>query len=140
MFGFLINAEVNDDAIAVKKFVELALNKYASLPRIQLIKRISNDFDENHRYIDGSNIRFVFAELKYFQFNFHNPLGDEDFHGLSATGEGKYAGFRLHVANGKDWHCSVKDGIAYRATGGAKRLAKIMHDKYGIIDIGKLNF
>ncbi len=44
----------------------------------------------------------------------------------------------LQVTDGHNWHCSVSDGIAYRATGGARKLVKVLESKYDIRDISKI--
>jgi len=135
LFGFLIGGEVNDDAVALKKLTDMAINKYAALEYDQLVEAISHDFDEEHRYIDSSDINFVYKELEEFQFSIRKSYSSEEFNDLSAFGLGKYAGVMLQVINGLDWHCSVSDGIAYSATGGAKKLVKVLESKYDIRDI-----
>lgn len=145
MFGFLIGSEVNDDAVALKKLTDMALNKYASLTHDQLAEVISRDFDEKHRFfsvhfaLTGIYANFVFPELIEFQFSVSDPGFGEKLNGLSVSGRGKYLGFMLYVSkNGSDWRCSVSNGIAYRATGGARKLVKVMSNKYGITDISGL--
>lgn len=135
MFGFLISGEVNDDAVALKKLTDMVMNKYATLEHNKLVEKITRDFDEGHRYIDSNDINFIFKELEDFQFGFRRLYGNELINDLSVFGQGKYAGVLLQVTGGKNWHCSVSDGIAYRATGGAKKLVKVLEKKYNIKDI-----
>jgi hypothetical protein len=138
MFGFLIGGEVNDDAVALKKLTDMVMNKYAALEHDQLIEAISRDFDEEHRYIDSNDINFFFKELEEFQFGFRKSYGNEAINDLSIFGRGKYAGVLLQVTDGKNWYCSVSDGIAYRATGGAKKLVKVLEKKFDIQDISNV--
>jgi hypothetical protein len=54
---------------------------------------------------------------------------------LAVTGSGRYAGFMLFASTDGLWRCSVSDGLAYSATGGAKKLAQLMEKKFGIRDM-----
>ena len=67
MFGFFNGGEANDDAVSLKKFTDMSLNKYSTLPRKELAVAITHNFDEKHRYIGAHQINFVFAELVEFQ-------------------------------------------------------------------------
>ena len=53
---------------------------------------------------------------------------------ISVIGDAKYAGFALYPKSApySDWHCSAKDGIAYKATAGAHKMVKVLKKKYGI--------
>ena len=134
MFGFLISGEVNDDAVALKKLTDMAINKYADLHDKQLDEAISHNFDESHRSIEARNINFVFNELEDFLFSLDISPSESATHNLSIFGRGKYAGFLLQVGEGSNWQCSASDGAAYRATGGARKLVKVLIKKYGITD------
>ena len=43
----------------------------------------------------------------------------------------------LQVHGGSSWSCSVSDGMGYKATGGAKKLVKVMCKKYGMRNYSK---
>lgn len=135
MFGFLIGSEVNDYAIQLKTFAEIAIKKYAGLSRQERTDAIRKDFPKSH-YIDSHQTNFVFDEIKEFQFSFDGSPVNKDSYCLTAFGHGKYAGFMLQIIDGK-WHCSVSDGLAYRATGGAKKLAQIMEKKFDVRNTDK---
>jgi hypothetical protein len=131
VFGFLIGGEVNDEAVALTKLTDLAVNRYSALKREQLVEAIERDFDQDHRYIGASEINFVYPELEHFQFGFDQSIN------LTVIGRGRYAGFMLNVIDSSR-ACSVSDGIAYRATGGAKKLVKVLVKKFGLTDTSEL--
>lgn len=138
MFGFLIKGEVNDDAVKLKTFAEMAVKKYANVSFNEAKKIVESDFMESARYIDSNQCNFYYEELPEFQFSLDRGL-DEVPLTLSVFGKGKYAGFMLQAIKGGDtWQCSTHDGIAYRATGGAKKLAQTMEKKFGFRDFSKL--
>ena len=139
MFGFLINSVVNDDAVRLKTFVDLALYKYAKIQTYKnLQEKIEADFDENARYTDNHQVSFVFPAFVDFQFCFDSIKLDKSIFPLNVIGRGKYAGFMLTVVDEKRWNSSVSDGIVYRATGGAKKLASVLEKKFSIGDMSKL--
>lgn len=128
---------MNDDAVALKKLVDLTINKYGELEPTQLKEQIPNDFEDEYHHISSDYVGFVYKELKEFQFSFHQLNNEDSNNDLMVEGRGKYAGFNLY-ARGSQWHSSARDGIAYRATGGAKKLVKVLEDKYDIQDMDKL--
>ena len=113
MFGFLIGNEVNDDAVALKKLTDMALNKYAALRYDDLAESVSRDFDEKHHHIDPHNVCFTFRELEGFQFCIKKSYREGAFNDISVFGRGKYAGILLQVTGGTNWSSSVTDGMAY---------------------------
>ncbi|QIG47939.1 hypothetical protein G5V57_09550 [Nordella sp. HKS 07] len=131
MFGFLIRSEVNDDAVRLKTLVDQAVSRYLSLSREELKTTIPQAFPESLHHIDHSGVNFIFPEFKEFLFML--KTGYDAHMSLSVLGRGKYAGFILSVGD-KNWNCSVSDGIAYRATGGAKKLAQLMEKKFNVFD------
>ncbi len=138
MFGFLIKGEVNDDAVKLKTFAEMAVKKYAHLSFDEAKKAVESDFDEGKRYIDEYHCTWIYDELPDFQFILSKGVGDEVFT-LMANGRAKYAGFMLHVGDiGEQWYASVQDGISYRATGGAKKLIQLMGNKFGVENMDKV--
>jgi hypothetical protein len=134
MFGFLIAGEVNDDAVKLKTFADIAISKYINLTRSDFEAAISKDFPSDRRYSDRHYISFRYPELREFLFSIDIPEQGELSHHLTAFGEGRYAGFMLQV-NKAEWHCSVSNGISYNATGGAKKIAQIMENKFGVKNI-----
>jgi hypothetical protein len=42
----------------------------------------------------------------------------------------------LQSDDAKGWACSVTNGIAFQATGGAKKLSQIFCKKFGAFDLG----
>lgn len=138
MFGFLIKGEVNDDAVRLKALADQAMAKYMPMTREQLKEAVHRDFPADLHHIDDFSVNFVFPDLGEFLFMLDTGRGkDDDDRFLSVQGRGKYAGFMLHASR-DNWHCSVSDGIAYRATGGAKKLVQLMESKFGILDMSKL--
>ena len=137
MFGFLIGGLVNDDAVKLITFTEMSLNKYGTLSTGELLTSIQSDFKEDHFHISDNRTTFVFGEIPEFQFSFEKRFRDEKGCTLTAFGKGKYAGLMLQVIDGDQWQCSVSDGILYRATGGAKKMAKILRKKFDVQDISK---
>ncbi len=137
MFGFLIGGEVNDDAVKLKTFTDMALNKYGNLPTDELGPAIKGDFDKDCYHIDMYTVNFRFKEIEEFLFSLESRAEEGKARTLTVFGNRKYAGFMLQVVDGENWHCSVSDGIGYRATGGAKKLAPIMKKKFGIRDFTK---
>lgn len=118
--------------------MEQSVNKYAKLSFAEAKHAVERDFEEKARYVDRSQCNFIYAEFPEFTFSLMQMLDGEPL-ALVAHGSGKYAGFLLNSANvGKGWHCSVMDGIAYRATGGAKKMADVMAKKYGVTDTTRL--
>src|SRR5687768_4771625 len=58
---------------------------------------------------------------------------------LSVVGGGRYGGFTLFVSGDRQfWYCAVGDGLAHSATDGAKKLAQLMENKFGIKDMKSL--
>ncbi len=141
MFGFLIAGEVSDDAVRLKTFTDMVLNKYRNLPTNELGAAIQNDFDKDYCHIATDTVNFRFKEIEEFLFCFpfwfERHVDAEVARALTVFGKGKYAGFVLHVAHGKNWHCSVNDGFTWRSTGGAKKLVQLMEKKFGIRDFTK---
>lgn len=137
MFAFLIKKEVNDDAVRLKLLCDKALNDYLLVPYDEALNLARDRFQSRSFYLSSDEFGFVFAELPEFQFarsrNF--PFGDC----LFATGRGKYHGFQLWIkSDGQDCMCSVYDGVSSSATGGARKLAKLMEKKYNVQDITKM--
>jgi hypothetical protein len=120
--------EVSDVAATLTKLTDMVVKKYVSLPHNQLAQAISHDFNGKSCHIDAHGVSFVFAELPDFQFNL--LTADSSRYGFWVAGRRQYAGFLLDV-NGSDWDCSANDGISYRATVEAKKLAEVMGKKYG---------
>ncbi|HEV7251677.1 MAG TPA: hypothetical protein VGN97_01050 [Mesorhizobium sp.] len=84
---------------------------------------------------DGATI--IFPDLSVFQFYIPFTGGITDQ--VMISGKGKYAGFSLGCTrNGMS--CSVRDGLAYSATGGAKKLGQVMTKKFGVMDMDRLPF
>lgn len=138
MFGFLIGGVVNDDAVKLKTFTDMALNKYRALSTAELGAEIEKEFDEEHFHVGTHTVNFRFKELEYFLFMFESFMEEEKPRNLTVVGKGRYAGFMLQVVDGDKWFCSVSDGIAYRATGGAKKLVQVMEKKFGVQNFTKL--
>ena len=138
MFGFLISGAVNDDAVKLKTFTDLALNKYGALSAAEQGGAIGREFDKEHCYVDAREVNFRFKELDDFLFSFTEPNEVGRPRSLSATGKGRYMGFMLQVIDGDNWQSSVSDGIAYKATGGAKKLQQVMEKKFGVRNFEKL--
>tara|TARA_B100000745_G_scaffold299342_1_gene249958 strand:- start:703 stop:1140 length:438 start_codon:yes stop_codon:yes gene_type:complete len=135
MFGFLIGGEVNDYAVQLKTFADIAIKKYAHLSQQDRADAIKQDFPGSG-YVGSNQTNFVFDEIKEFQFSFDHSLIGKNAYCLTAFGSGKYAGFMLQIIDGK-WNCSVSDGLAYNATGGAKKLAEIMEKKFDVRNMDK---
>ncbi len=112
----------------------MAINKYASLTKEELVETLSRDFDEDHRYIDTNSVNFVFKELGEFRFDLDLLSSDKPPYALTVSGNAKYLGFMLSASPESKWVCSSSNGINYRATGGAKRLVKVMNKKFDILD------
>lgn len=128
MFGFLISHEVNDDAVRLKQLVDIMGSKYLHLSNTELRSKIKRDFDADNYRIDPSDdfIILTFEELSYFVFNiFENKLMVE--------GNGKYAGFTLHANT--TIFCNVENGLFNNATGGARKLAKMMKKKFDFTNL-----
>ena len=138
MFGFLIGGMVNDDAVKLKTFIDMALNKFGALSTAELGAAIEKEFDKEHCHVDMHTVNFQFKELEDFLFAFDSFVEEGKPRALTAHGRGKFAGFMLQVVDGDKWLCSVSDGIAYRATGGAKKLVQVMQKKFGVQDFTKL--
>lgn len=139
MFGFLISGEVNDDAVRLKTFVDMALNKYAYLEEYSDLKSaVEANFDKRARHTDAQQVSFVYPELTEFQFCLDSSKFDKPMFPLNVIGRGKYSGFMLTVIEAEKWNCSVSDGISYKATGGAKKLASIMEKKFDVLDMSKI--
>lgn len=138
MFGFLIGSEVNDDAIALKKLVDISINKYSTMKFKDITKSISQNFNDECYSITFNSADFYFKELEEFSFSIMKSNNDASPHGLSVSGRGKYAGFMLQVSDESIWHCSALDRINFSVTGGSKKLVKILEKKYGIKDISAL--
>jgi len=132
MFSFLIRSEVNDVAVQLKTLADVAAAKYCNVSFETACAAVAADFDERNRHIDMHACTFVYSDLPAFQFYFPKQSTCVVVT-LSAIGHGRYAGFMLasHDA-GKGWYASVQDGIAYRATGGAKALVKMMEKKFRV--------
>lgn len=138
VFGFLIKGEVNDDAVRLKQIVDQALNKYGHLDQLELEETLRRDFPSDHLFIGRDDATFVHPNIEYFPCHLMVEPKDADARwSLSVHGRGKYAGFLLHAST-RGWHCSVSDGIAYRATGGARKLARTMCKKFDVTDMDKL--
>ena len=132
LFYFFINNEVNEDAANLAAITELVFSRYCNLKYSKLEKALANDFLNCQVYIDKDGANFYYKKLPYFQFLLSMTPNKEKLPlFLSVLGKGKYAGFGLHV-NDQHWSYSVKDAILFNATGGAKKLAKIMNKKYGV--------
>lgn len=139
MLGFVNAREVNHDAAVLKRLADIVINKYACLDSKQLSDIISHNFDESHRSIGISDVNFFFQELPEFLFSFNvGRKRSSDSSGLLVYGRGKYEGFLLMVIDKETLYCSVSNGIVYRATSRAKKLAKILSSKYDIPDTTKL--
>ena len=135
MFGFLINGEVNDEAVRLKAMTDHVLKKYFPLTCEKLTEVVILEFPGEQHYIDAHFINFVVPELAHFCFmTTIGPSPDSIGKQLSVLGRGKFAGFVLFPTL-DNWFCNVSDGIEYRATGGAKKLAKMMQKKYGVRDM-----
>lgn len=137
LFGFLIRGEVNDDAVRLKALVDQVVAKYMSLTHEELMEVVPRDFPaELYHAVENDDVmNFTFPDVKEFLFMLHTSEGNNN--SLTAIGRGKYAGFTLYTSD-SPWFCSVEDGITYRATGGAKMLAKLMAKKFGISDMTKI--
>lgn len=138
MFGWLIKNEVNDDAVRLKTLADMAASKYCRLSFKDACVAVKGDFNDQQRYVDHNSCTFVFEDFPDFQFSLdHFPV--DGALSLSAHGRGKYAGCMLQTTDGgANWHGSVSDGIAYRATGGAKKMMELLEKKFGVRDHGKM--
>jgi hypothetical protein len=136
-FGFLISGEVNDDAVKLKAFTELALNKYGSLPRSKLGKAIHEDFDKFACNTDRYTADFQFPEVEDFLFSFDRYDEEGLARTLTVHGSGKYAGFMLQVLRGNIWQCFIGDGVRTRATCGAAKMVEVMERKFGVRNFTK---
>ena len=126
MFAFLKAGEVYKDATALKKLTDLVVEKYASLPRRELNEALRRDFD---------CLNFVFDELKEFRFVFATAEIENPPYNLCVIGNEKYQGFMLSASAASGWYCFAADRMDHKATVGSKKLAKIMHRKFGVVDI-----
>lgn len=131
MTSLSVGGEVNDVAATLTKLTDMAVKRYVALPHDQLAEAISHDFNGSDYCIGAHDISFVFAELPDFQFNLTT---DNSCHNLWVAGRRQYTGFMLFMldANGSDWGCSTNDGVSYRASIEAKKLAEVMGRKYGV--------
>lgn len=132
MFGVFSGGEINDDAVALKKLIDLSLSRYASLDESRRRGVIKEDFGDDHFSDDGQNITFVYPELEDFVFCFIKLHSNDDCNELSVFGRAKYEGFHLVSSKSSSWSCSADDGIVNPATGKAKKLAKLFSKKYSI--------
>jgi hypothetical protein len=128
----LIKSVVNDDAVKLKTVTDLVVAKYLPMSPEQLQTALATDFPDHHD-IDGSTMAFWFSDMPEISFMLL-AVGD-GANGLSVVGRDRYAGFRLFVSHELRWHCSVRDGIGYAATAGARKLAQLMERRFGVRDI-----
>ncbi|MDP7546243.1 MAG: hypothetical protein QGF20_03035 [Alphaproteobacteria bacterium] len=138
VFGFLISGAVNDDAVKLKTFTDMALSKFGGLSAAEQSDAIEKEFNKEHCHVDLHEANFRFKELDDFLFSFSESFEPGKPRSLSVHGKGRYMGFMLQVINGGSWSCSVSDGIAYSATGGAKKLQQVMKKKFGVRNFDKL--
>lgn len=133
-FSALIKSEVNDDAVKLKTLTDLVVAKYLPMSGEQLKAALQRDFPPNNYDIGiSNNATFVFLDFQEFTFMLDVP--ETTANNLSVVGSGRYAGFMLCVSPDRHWHCSARDGLAYTATGGAKKLAQLMKEKFGVRDL-----
>ena len=137
MFSFLIRHEVNDDAVKLKTFCDSVIKRYLGLDGTELLRAIERDFPAERRYIDSRECSFVFEEIPEFIFHVDGNFAAGPH--LLIQGRGKYQGFMLQfMMNNETWICSARHGIVTAATGGARKLVKVMCRKYDIDDFGKM--
>lgn len=137
-FSFLIGGIVNDDAVRLKTYCDLVVGRYLSLSVSDLHAAIGRDFPGERSYCDQKTTSFAFADLKHFRFSIDHWDQDNRPKTLSVVGHGQYAGYMLQgFDGGTSWASLVSDGIAYRATGGAKKLARVMEKKFSVRDNSK---
>ena len=138
MFGFLIRSEVNDDAVRLKMLVEQIVARYIPLNEGDLEKTIKADLPTQQYFRDRNYFTLLFPELDMFDFLLDTSRWEQvSDRAISVHGKGKYYGFVL-FASTERWHCSVENGVAYRATGGAKKLAQVMEKKFNILNMSRL--
>lgn len=139
MFDWLIGSEVNDDAIRLMLFADITLKKYSELSFTDIAERISHEFPAESIFIDKNNANFIYPEIPDFQFSFDAHMLKEGRCSLSIHGRGRYAGLFLQTSDGgKEWIGSAEDGIAIAATGGARKMIKVLEKKFGVCDMEKL--
>jgi hypothetical protein len=139
MFDFWKRSTTNEDAVTLKILTDLVISRYANLDYDSLTNIVSTDFDKNHHYIDNKTITFSYSELEEFHFTFSSSRVKVLDNYISVSGRGKYAGFLLQIIDGKKMHCSVSDGMIKKSTNSAKKIAKILQEKYGIRDLSYLS-
>jgi hypothetical protein len=133
LFGFLIKGEVAEDAVLLKTLVDQSMERYVHMEPEKLAERIATEFPDSHS-IDDRSFNYVHSQAPQFLFMINRIVVSGDTHNLMVLGQRKYAGFALH-ADAKSRFCSVSDGIATRATAGAKSLARHVAKKYGYTDM-----
>lgn len=134
-FSTLIKDEVNDVAVKLKTLTDLAAAKYLPMSDEELKAALPRDFPVDHYQIGSDTAMFVFPDMSDFSFMLSTFTGSKQ---LMINGRGKYTGITLFVHEGGVWHCSVEDGVVYSATGGAKKLAQVVQQKFGIKDMKSL--
>lgn len=135
LFSFLISDLVNDEAVKLKAFCDMVVARYLSLNVGDLQRVIARDFPNRQSVCDPKSTSFVFKELPKFQFNIDHWDQDNRPKTLTVHGRGEYTGYMLQGFDaGEEWASLVSDGLAYNATGAAKKLARTMTSKFGIRD------
>lgn len=137
MFGFLIGAEVNDDAVKLKTLIDMAIAKYAGLDEAHLKAAVAKDFDKDHCHIDTHRVSFAYPDFEEFLFSLEATQHPGIAKSVTVMGRAKYAGFMVHGNAEGSWFCTAKGGIRYQPTGGARSMAKLMAKKYRIADMTK---
>jgi hypothetical protein len=137
MFGFLIGAEVNDDAVKLKTLIDMARAKYAAMADGELRTAVATEFDKNHYRLESEAVTFVYPELEEFLITLDSKPQSTGPRSVSALGRGRYAGVMIQVMPDGDWFCVVKGGMAYEPTGGARKIARVLTKKYGVQDMIK---
>lgn len=130
MFGFFAGGIAKEDAIALKKLVDLSIRQYLKNNWFETIDRIKSDFP--NAYVSSDEANFVFDELRDFTFLIRKSLTGDDLE-FSVFGHGKYQGFML-LPRGENWSASATDGVMSPASEGAKQLAKQLSKLYNISD------
>lgn len=129
MFG---SGKINDDAVKLKTLIDVALNKYGNLPIKQLAEAAKNEFDYSTT-LSSKDIIFRFKELDSFMFYFSESTDDNKKSSLVVTGTRKYQNFSLSACK-EFWSCCTMDRGYHRTTSKAKKLMKVMVEKFDVRD------
>ena len=136
MFRIWTKNKVSDDAARLKTLTDAVIDNYAEMNIRGAKSAIKGDFEEELRSVDHHDCCFQYRDFPEIQFALWKGAGEKLI--VQAMGRGKYAGFFLTVGGGDNWHAHVQDGLAYRASSGAKKLTKVMTKRFGVSDYSEL--